>query len=109
MNKDNILCAAIACCSVLTNQSKELLKSFCYNRKIPLFDIPEDDAIGTKKKVGSFAVNSLSLPGLLIGPSKFSNPEIDLKLKDLGVKRIISPASQYQLSGGSIHCITNQL
>ena len=31
------------------------------------------------------------------------------KLKDLGVKRIISPASQYQLSGGSIHCVTNQL
>ena len=65
-----------------------------------LFDIPEDDAIGTKKKVGSFA-NSLSLPGLLIGPSKFSNPEIDLKLKDLGVRRIISPASQYHSSGGS--------
>ena len=109
LNESNILCAVIACCSVLTNQSQKLLKSFCYDRKIPLFDIPEDDAIGTKKKVGSFAVNSLSLPGLLIGPSKFSNPEIDLKLKDLGVKRIISPASQYQLSGGSIHCITNQL
>ena len=77
--------------------------------KFLFLNIPENDAIGTKKKVGSFAVNSLSLPGLLIGPSKFSNPEIDLKLKDLGVKRIISPTSQYQLSGGSIHCITNQL
>ena len=56
LNKNNILCAVIACCSVLTNQSQKLLKSFCYDRKIPLFDIPEDDAIGTKKKVGSFAL-----------------------------------------------------
>ena len=38
LNESNILCAVIACCSVLTNQSKKLLKSFCYDRKIPLFE-----------------------------------------------------------------------
>ena len=31
------------------------------------------------------------------------------KLMDMGIDRIITPTSQFQLSGGSVHCMTNEL
>ena len=109
LNNENILCAVISCCEMLTNQSKKDLYNFCNKKQIPIFNIPLKDAIGTSKKIGSFAVNSLPLPGLLISPNNFSNPTIDKDLLNLGIKRLITPTSQYELSGGSIHCITNEL
>ena len=109
LNKKNILCAVIACCSILTKQSKKCLYDFCNKKQIPIFDIPVQDAIGSKYKIGSFAINSLPLPGLLISPNNFTNSTIDKKLKNLGIKRIVTSTSQYELSGGSIHCITNEL
>ena len=62
-----------------------------------------------KKKIGTFAANALPLPGVLFRPDYFSNPSIDEQLKKLGIKTIINPTSQFQLSGGSIHCVTNEL
>ncbi len=109
LNNENILCAVISCCKMLTKQSKEDLYNFCNKKQIPIFNIPQKDAIGTSKNIGSFAVNSLPLPGLLISPNNFSDSNIDKKLLELGVKRLITSTSQYELSGGSIHCITNEL
>ena len=72
-------------------------------RKYPM------DAIGTSKKLGTFAVNALPLPGLLIRPNNFTDSSLDQKLSDLGIECIVTPTSQFQLSGGSIHCVTNEL
>ena len=71
--------------------------------------MPINDAIGTKNRIGNFAVNALPLPGVLIRPHKFTDPNIDKKLLELGVECIITPTTQFQLSGGSIHCLTNEL
>jgi len=109
LNKKNIICAVIVCSSLLTEESKKNLYNFSHNKNIPVFDIPLNDSIGTSNKIGSFAVNALPLPGVLISPNSFTNLSIDKKLLDLGVKRIITPTSQFELSGGSIHCITNEL
>jgi len=93
----------------MTTESKHALYKFADNLDIPIFEIPSDDAIGTKSKVGSFAANALPLPGTLIRPSPFSNPDIDMKIMEMGINVVISPTSQFQLSGGSVHCLTNEL
>jgi len=108
-NDEGFLVALIVCTEILSNQSKKDLYKFADNENIPIFIIPPNDAIGTKNKPGNFAVNALPLPGLLIRPHKFTDPTIDEKLSKIGVDCIITPVSQFQLSGGSIHCVTNEL
>ncbi len=106
---DGKIVALIVCESILNNNSKKTLYDFANRKNIPLFDIPANDAIGTSKELGSFAANALPLPGVLIRPNYFSDPSIDKKLEDIGIKIIVASTSQFQLSGGSVHCITNEL
>lgn len=103
------LAALIICTAILSKDSKKRLYQFADEKNIPVFEIPANDAIGTINKIGTFAANALPLPGVLIRPNYFSDPSIDEKLMDMGINRIITPTSQFQLSGGSVHCITNEL
>ena len=82
---------------------------FSISHGIPILDIPPEDAIGVKGNVGNFAVNALALPGVLIRPNHFTNSKIEEELELLGIKQVITPTSQFQLSGGSVHCLTNEL
>ena len=109
INKNGNIAALVACTAVMTNESKLRLYQFAAKRNISVFEIPPNDAIGTKRKIGTFAANALPLPGILIRPNHFSDPNIDERLADMGINIIISPTSQFQLSGGSVHCITNEL
>ncbi len=109
LNNQNLLCATIVCDELLTNKSRRDLNEFSKRRDLPIFKVPLKDSIGTLKNVGSFSVNTLPLPGVLISPNQFTNKSIDRKLNELGVKRVITPTSQFELSGGSIHCLTNEL
>ena len=109
LNIDGKISALIACTSILSNGSKKRLYQFADEKDIPVFVIPPDDAIGTGKMIGNFAANALPLPGVLIRPNHFTDPSIDEKLMDMGIDRIITPTSQFQLSGGSVHCMTNEL
>jgi len=109
LNKDGQIVALIICEKILDPQSKKSLFHYADGNNIPIFNIPENDALGTKRKTGKFAVNALPLPGILFRPDYFSNPVIDEKLNELGIKIKITPTSQFQLSGGSVHCVTNEL
>ena len=109
LHKNGALAALIVCSEILSVQSKKDLIYFAETENIPVFEIPPMDAIGTSKELGTFAVNALPLPGLLIRPNSFTNPILDQKLSNLGIECIVTPTSQFQLSGGSIHCITNEL
>ena len=109
INIDGRISALIVCTSILSNGSKKRLYQFADEKDIPVFVIPPDDAIGTGKMIGNFAANALPLPGVLIRPNHFTDPSIDEKLMDMGIDRIITPTSQFQLSGGSVHCMTNEL
>ena len=108
-NSEGFLVALIVCTKILSNQSKKDLYKFADNEDVPIYDVPQNDAIGTKNKLGNFSVNALPLPGVLIRPHKFTDPTIDEKLSKIGVKCIITPTTQFELSGGSIHCVTNEL
>ncbi len=109
LNKNGCICSVVACTALMTTESKNALCKFADSLDIPVFEIPPNDAIGTKSKVGSFATNALPLPGTLIHPSPFSNPDIDERIMEMGVNVVINPTSQFQLSGGSVHCLTNEL
>ena len=109
LNKDGYIIALIICEKILDPQSKKDLFDYADNNNIPIFNIPEKDALGTKTKTGKFAVNALPLPGILLKPDYFSNPAIDEQISELGIKIKITPTSQFQLSGGSVHCVTNEL
>ena len=109
LNIDGRITALIVCTSILSNGSKKRLYQFADEKNIPVFVIPPDDAIGTEKMIGNFAANALPLPGVLIRPNHFTDPSIDEKLMDMGINRIITSTSQFQLSGGSVHCMTNEL
>jgi len=107
--KDGTICALICCLEELAHYSKKDLYNFANKKNIPILDIPTKDGVGTKNQPGSFAANALPLPGLLVSPSPFSNPKIDKKLQYMGVEHIIVPLSQYALSGGAVHCCTNEI
>ena len=109
LNSQNLLCATIVCDEILTRKSRKDLDEFSKKRNLPIFKVPLKDSIGTLENIGSFSVNALPLPGVLISPNHFTNKSIERSLSELGIKRIITPTSQFELSGGSIHCITNEL
>ena len=109
LNKSGCICSVVACTALMTTESKNALYKFADNLDIPVFEIPPNDAIGTKSKIGSFATNALPLPGTLIHPSPFSNPDINERIMKMGIDVVINPTSQFQLSGGSVHCLTNEL
>ena len=109
LNRSGYLCSLVACTSVMTTESKSELYKFADNLDIPIFEIPPNDALGNKNSIGSFAANALPLPGTLIRPGPFSNPGIDEKIMEMGINVVITPTSQFQLSGGSVHCLTNEL
>ena len=106
---DGNLCAVIVCKELISKNSMERLDEFATSINIKIFNIPVYDAIGSNKNIGSLAVNNLSVPGLLISSSRFSDPSLIEDLDNLNIKTEVSPVSQFQLSGGSIHCLTNEL
>ena len=79
----------------------------CLN--INIITIPIKDSIGTDNDLGSLAVNSFCAPGLLISSSNYSDFSVGKKLESLEVKTEVCPVSQFQLSGGSVHCLINEL
>ena len=101
--------AVIAALELMTAASSAGLTSFCEKNDIVLIPVNPDDAIGTDSELGDFSVNCLPLPGYLIGPARFRNNDVAPILKKLDVKHITIPTTQFRLSGGAIHCLTNEL
>lgn len=108
-NRKHRLCAVIAAVDLLSPDSQKRLREFARHQDIPLVEIPPEDALGTRDKLGEFAVNCLPLPGYLIGPARFRSEQVDPLLSSLGVMHISVPTTQFRLSGGAIHCLTNEL
>ena len=109
LNKENKLAAMIACTSLMENDSVNNLKSFAKRKNLELVEVDPEDAIGTDKELGEFAVNCQPLPGYLIGPTRFRSNKVAPLLKELEVMHITVPTTQFRLSGGAIHCLTNEL
>ena len=101
--------AVVFCDELISKKSTKSLKKLTKEFNVDLISIGQEDSIGSKNKLGSLAVNSFSSPGLLISSAKYSNSFASKKLSKLQINLEECPVSQYQLSGGSVHCITNEL
>ncbi len=108
-DKQGALSAMIVCEELITKDSFKNLEKISIKLNIPIITIPAKDSIGTDNQLGSLAVNSFCAPGLLISSSNYSDLSVGKKLESLGVKTEVCPVSQFQLSGGSVHCLTNEL
>ena len=109
IKKDNQLGAMIACTSLMDKESINNLRSFSNKMAVELVEVDPEDSIGTKEQLGEFAVNCCPLPGYLIGPTRFRSLKANQLLKELDVMHITVPTTQFRLSGGSVHCLTNEL
>jgi len=109
ISKEGEICAITCCIEEISKNSKIQLYKFADSKNIPIIRLPNIDGVGSKKNLGSFAVNALPIPGFLIGPKPYSNKKVLKKLNEIGIERINTPMSQYALSGGSVHCCTNEI
>ena len=103
------LCAIIVCKDLISKDSFDFLYKFSDLNNIRIINIPPIDSIGINNNIGSLAVNNFSAPGLLISSSRFSDPFVAKYLNSKNIKMETTPVSEFQLSGGSIHCLTNEL
>ena len=108
-NKQGALSAMIVCKELITKNSFKNLEKISTKLNVHIITIPAKDSIGTDDYLGSLAVNSFCAPGLIISSSNYSDFSVGKKLESLGVKTEVCPVSQFQLSGGSVHCLTNEL
>ncbi|MDG2188635.1 MAG: hypothetical protein P8K67_03230 [Candidatus Marinimicrobia bacterium] len=54
-------------------------------------------------------MNCLTLPALLIGTSPINNNKVLDFANQNDIQMHVSSVSQFNLSGGSVHCLTNEL
>ena len=108
-DKQGALSAMIVCKELITKDSFKNVEKISKKLNIHIIIIPKKDSIGTSNYLGSLAVNSFCAPGLLISSSHYSDFSVGKKLEILEVKTEVCPVSQFQLSGGSVHCLTNEL
>ena len=109
LNKQNELCLVIVCTQLLEYESLQRLQTFTKTKGIQLLDIPLEETIGLGTQLGSFAANCLPLPGILLGSSAFVSESVNLALAEHNITHSIVPLTQFRLSGGSVHCLTNEL
>ena len=109
LNKQNELCLVIVCTQLLEYESLQRLQTFTKTKGIQLLDIPPEETIGLGTQLGSFAANCLPLPGILLGSSAFVSESVNLALAEHNITHSIVPLTQFRLSGGSVHCLTNEL
>ena len=109
MDRHGRLCAIIVCKDLISKESFDLLIKFSKLNSIDIIIIPPVDSIGIKNNIGTLAVNNFSAPGLLISSCEFSEPTVSKYLNSKKIKMETTPVTQFQLSGGSIHCLTNEL
>ena len=98
---------ALACKDAITNLAE--VTAFLNNHSIPLYPLDSIDGMGEPSRPGNFAANSLALPGILFGSAPFKTPGMEDKLTALGIRHIVVPLEDLTLSGGSVHCLTNEL
>ena len=101
-------CIGINCAKeVFDDKNYKVLKNLCSKHGWELIDI---ENYNQKQSLEArAAMNALTLPGILISGA----PILSKKVKDFtaanNIQMHISSVSQFNLSGGSIHCLTNEL
>ena len=101
-------CIGLICASeVFNNNEINDLRSICKSNQWELIEIEHQDVNSSL----SFrtAMNGLTLPGLFIGSKKLNQKQISDFALSNNIIFDSTSVSQFNLSGGSVHCLTNEL
>jgi len=105
---DKYECIGIICArEVFRNNEINDLRSICISNQWELIEI-EHQNINSSLNFRT-AMNGLTLPGLFIGSKKLNQELISDFASSNGVAFDSTEVSQFNLSGGSVHCLTNEL
>lgn len=105
LNTQNELIALLIGKDTLSKKSLADLKSL----NIELIFVDPIDCIGSKEVNGTLAINGLAIPGKLINSHHFQTPDVEARLAQLGIERLVTPLTQFAFAGGSVHCLTNEV
>ena len=101
-------CIGIICArEVFRNNEINDLRSICISNQWELIEIENQDINASL----SFrtAMNGLTLPGLFIGSKNLNQKQISDFALSNNIIFDYANVSQFNLSGGSVHCLTNEL
>lgn len=104
LDSENKLIAVIVAKDMITKESFKKLKKL----KLKIICVDKKDSC-SNDGLGSYAVNCLVGKGVLISGAHFFTKNVEKQLKDLGVKFYVVSSPDFNLSGGSVHCLTNEL
>ena len=105
---DEYDCIGIICArEVFSDNEINNLRSICRLNQWELIEIEHQDIDSSL----SFrtAMNGLTLPGLFIGSKNFNQKQISDFALSNNIIFDSASVSQFNLSGGSVHCLTNEL
>lgn len=100
-------CAVLACRNAIANYSE--FDRWCIRHGLQLIPLDATDGMGNPEKPGSFAVNSLAIPGFLVSCAYFQTPGVEDMIASGGVKHLVVPLEDLTFTGGAVHCLTNEL
>ena len=101
-------CVGIICArEVFNNKEINNLRNICVSYQWELIEIEHQD-INSSISFRT-AMNGLTLPGLFIGCKKLNQKPISEFALSNGINFDSTEVSQFNLSGGSVHCLTNEL
>ncbi len=104
----NYDCIGIICAKeVFNNKEFQNLKNICTSNSWDLIDIENNNT--TESINFRTSMNALTLPGVFIGSSKLNQKGIDEFCFGNDIILDTTSVSQFNLSGGSVHCLTNEL
>ena len=105
---DKYECIGIICArEVFRNNEINDLRSICISNQWELIEI-EHQNINSSLSFRT-AMNGLTLPGLFISSKKLNQKPISDFALSNGIAFDSTEVSQFNLSGGSVHCLTNEL
>lgn len=107
LGSDGACVAVLAALDAIENAYEVV--QFCRNHHVNLIAIDPADGMGDPQNPGSLAANSLGLPGALVGCARFITPGVEEKITALGIKHVVVPLYDLKFTGGSVHCLTNEL
>lgn len=105
LNSENALCAILVVKQMLTPESYQKLA----NMGIELIEVDTIDASGEGEELGTYAINTLFGPGVMLNCEKFVTPGVEERLAEFGIKRFVSELTYHRYAGGSYHCLTNEI
>ena len=101
-------CIALMCAKeVFDDNNYKLLRALCKQHNWELlsqYHSNKEESLNTRT-----AMNCLTLPGLLVGTSMIEDQRIMEFVSTNQIEFIATNVSQFNLSGGSVHCLTNEL